>query len=322
MYSLVTTEVQMKKLFLAAGLVLSALLLFSCATTKKSDSENPANATDINEEIPFVSKPCTDNEIINVYQSGKILKKYDELPPSFEDAIVFECESEYYYNNQTNTSVYELIYIGVKAFDGIDGSLEKSTPFATSTAEELKLICRSKTLDKYLVSTSTILPKKYNGYYYFLPGMLLNTTMKYLDFASIEEFSYDWLYHHTVEEDPDDPDWAPGASFVRWNAYIKAELTAYPELLQETVGYSGVPMESSTKIEYKGIPFELYFQPGFKQYLENECKPGDQIYFYVYVDSCNYFTKSYTAYVRDFSIQSPEQIIEERLQIIKERVDP
>ena len=311
----------MKKLFLAAGLVLSALLLFSCATTKKSDTEKPAATTDIEEELPFVSKLCTDNEIINTYQSGKIKKNYDELPSSFEDTVVFECESEYYYNNQTNTSVYELIYIGIKPFADIDGALENNTPFATSTAEELKLICRSKILDKYLISTSNSIPKKYNGYYYYMPGMLLNTTMKYLDFASIEEFSYDWLYHHTIEEDPNDPDWAPGASFVRWNAYIKAELTAYPELLEGSFNYSGVPMESFTKIEYKGIPFELYFQPGFKQYLEEECKPGDQIYFYVFVDSCNFFTKSYKAYVRDFSTVSPEEIIEERIQIIKERVE-
>ncbi len=311
----------MKKLFLAAGFVLSALLLFSCATTKKSDSENTATATEIDEEYPFVSKLCTDNETINTYQSGKIIKNYDELPPSFEDAIVFECESEYYYNNQIETTVYELIYIGVKAFDGIEGSLENHIPFATSTEEELKLICRSKILDKYLISTSTRIPKKYDGYYYYQPGMLLNTTMKYLDFASIEEFSYEWLYHHTIEEDPNDPDWAPGASFVRWNAYIKAELTAYPELLEKSFNYSGVPMESSTTIEYKGIPFELYFQPGFKQYLEDECKPGDQIYFYAYVDSCNFFTKSYRAYVRDFSTVSPEEIIEERIKMIQDRIE-
>ena len=198
----VATEVQMKKHFIAAGLVLSALLLFSCATTK-TVAEKQAAPANIEEELPFVSKTCTDNEIINTYQSGKIKNNYDELPPSFEDAVVFECESEYYYNNQTNTSVYELIYIGVKTFDGIEGSLENNTPFATSTAEELKLICRSKLLDKYLISTSNVIPKKFNGYYYYMPGMLLNTTMKYLDFASIEEYSYDWLYHHTVDEDPD-----------------------------------------------------------------------------------------------------------------------
>ena len=67
---LVTTEVQMKKSFLAAGFVLSALLLFSCATTKKSETKIPASAssTDIAQELPFVSKPCIDNEIINTYQ--------------------------------------------------------------------------------------------------------------------------------------------------------------------------------------------------------------------------------------------------------------
>ena len=321
--SLVITEVQMKKLYRAAGILLSALLLFSCATTKNTDSKNPADAADTDEEYPFVSKLCTDNEIINTYHGGKILKTYDELPPSFKDTIVFECQSEYYYNNKTETSVYELIYIGVKAFDSINIAepLGKNTPFANSTTEELKLICRSKNLDRYLISISNVIPKKYDGYYYYMPGMLLNTTMKYLDFASIEEFSYEWLYHHTVEEDPDDPDWAPGASFVNWNACIKAELPSYPELLEKPFSYSGVPQESTTTIIYKGIPFELYFQPGFKQYLEDECKPGDQIYFYVYVDSCNFFSKSYTAFVRDFSIASPEEIIDERIQMVKERME-
>lgn len=311
----------MKKSFLAAGLVCSALLLFSCATTQKAKTTSPDDNINLDEELPFVSKPCTDNEIINVYQSGKIKGKYDALPPTFKDAIVFECESEYYYNNKTNISVFEMIYVGVQVLDGINTSepLESGTQFAKSTAAKLKIICRTKDIDAYLVSSSNTLPKKYKGYYYYLPGMLLNTTMKYLEFASIEEYSYEWLYHHTVEEDPDDPHWAPGASFVRWNAYIKAELPAYPQLLEKPFNYSGVPMESSTVIEYKGIPFELYFQPGFKQYLEEECKPGDQVYFYVFVDSCNYFSKSYTAYVRDFSTVSPEEIIEERIQMIKER---
>ena len=309
----------MKKLFLAAGLLLSALLLFSCATTKNTDAASPEES--FPEDLPFVSKPCRDSEIINVYQSGKILEHYAQLPASFTDAIVFECQTEYYYDNQTCTCVYELIYLGVQLLEDIKigEPLENNTPFAKSTAEELKIICRTKELDKYLVSSSNMLPKKYKGHYYYLPGMLLNTTMKYLDFASIEEFGYEWLYHHTVEEDPDDPDWAPGASFVRWNAYIKAELTSYPVLLEKSFSFSGVPMESSTTIEYKGITFELFFQPGFKQYLENECKPGDQIYFYVFVDSCNYFSKSYRAFVRDFSTVSPEEIVEERIQMIKEK---
>ncbi len=311
----------MKKLYRAAGILLSALLLFSCATTKKTGTSAADQAANLDDELPFVSKPCVDNETINVYQSGKILQKYDALPASFTDAVVFECQSEYYYKNQTNTSVYELIYLGVELLDNLNISepLEQNTPFAKSSAEKLRLICRTKNLDTYLVSTSTAIPKKYKGYYYYMPGMLLNTTMKYLDFASIEEFSYEWLYHHTVEEDPADPDWAPGASSVRWNAYIKTALPSYPQLLEKPFSYSGVPMESSTVIEYKGIPFEFYFQPGFKQYLEDECKPGDQVYFYVFVDSCNYFSKSYTAYVRDFSTVSPEEIIEERIKMIKER---
>ena len=311
----------MKKIFLAVSLVLSALLLFSCATTQKAAAVKSDDTTNLDDELPFVSKPCVDDEIINVYQSGKIKAKYDELPPTFTDAVVFECETEYYYDSKTNTSVYELIYIGVQTLDDINTAepLERGTQFAKSTAEELKVICRTKELDKYLVSSSNMLPKKYNGHYYYLPGMLLNTTMKYLDFASIEEFEYEWLYHHTVDEDPADPDWAPGASFVRWNAYIKTELPSYPQLLEKPFSYSGVPMESSTVIEYNGIPFELYFQPGFKQYLEDECKPGDQIYFYVFVDSCNFFSKTYTAYVRNFSTVSPKEIIDERIQLIKDR---
>lgn len=312
----------MKKLYKAAGVLLSALLLFSCATTKKTEKAGPDEGTNLDDELPFVSKPCVDNETINVYLSGKILEKYDELPASFTDAVVFECQSDYYYKNQTNTSVYEVIYLGVELFDNINIAepLEQNTPFAKSTAEELKIICRTKSLDKYLVSTSTAIPVKYKDYYYYMPGMLLNTTMKFLDFASIEEFGYEWLYHHTVDEDPDDPEWAAGASFVKWNAYIKTELVSYPQLLEKPFSYTGVPMESSTVIEYKGIPFELYFQPGFKQYLEDECKIGDQIYFYVYVNSCNFFSKSYTAYVRDFSIVSPEEIIDDRIRIVEERL--
>ena len=307
----------MKKTLFTLSILLSMFLCFSCATTKKNSAEK--NIEEDN-AFPFVTKPCEDNEIIVAYRSGKILSKYDPVPSSFNDVIVFECESEYYMNKKTNTSVYELIYVGVAPLENLDKNIEQSTEIAKSTAPELKLVCRSKNLDEYLVSCSTTLPKKYNGYYYFLPGMLLNNTMKFLDFADIEEFQYEWLYHHTVDEDPDDPEWAPGTSFVSWNAYMNTPLPAYPELLEKPFYYSGIPMESYTKINYNGIDFELYFQPGFKTYLEEECKPGDPIYLYLYVEACNFFTKSYTAFVRDFSLKSPEEIIEERMQIIKEKL--
>ena len=297
--------------------------LLSCKSRKSNTEERNIDKENISEEIkfPFVTKQCVDNEIISTYLKGKLLTKYDELPSQFNDPLVFECESNYYYNNEKRTSTYQLIYVGTKILENPNPNFDTNIEFAQATTNELKLICRSKELDKYLISCSTALPQEYNGYFYFLPGMLLNTTMKYLHFVDIHEYDYKWLYHHTVDEDQNDPDWAPGFSKVFWDIYINTELTSYPEILDTPIIHNGIQHERRTEIIYDGIKFELFFQPNFKKYLEEECKIGDKIYYYLNVEGCNFFTKSYSAYVRDFSIKSPEEIIDERINLIKEQLN-
>ena len=293
------------------------LLLFvfvSCKTVEPVEIIEEEKTPD----FAFASFECTSGEVIKTLLSGKVLTEYDVLPVEFIDPIVFECETDFYYNKERQTSTYQFIYIGASLLNVSTKDFDSNVDFATATGNEVNLICRTKELDKYLVSCSPAIPKKYNGYYYYLPGMLLNNTMKFLNYADIKEYDYKGLYNHTVEPDSNDPDWFPGFSYVRWNVYMNAELTSYPELLEKPFSYFNVPQESKTEIMYDDIKFELYFQPGFKKYLEDECKLGDKIYFYLSVEGCNYFSKSYIAYVRDFSVTSPEEVIEERINVIKD----
>ena len=293
------------------------LLLFvfvSCKTVEPVESVEEEKSVD----FAYASFECTTGEVVKTLLGGKVLSEYDPLPVEFIDPIVFECEANFYYNKERQTSTYQFIYIGARLLNDVSETIDANVEFATATGNKINLICRTKDLDKYLISCSTAMPKKYNGYYYYLPGMLLNNTMKFLNFVDIKEYDYKWLYNHTIEPDSNDPSWIPGFSYVRWNVYMDAELASYPELLEKTVYYYNVPQESKTEIMYDGIKFELYFQPGFKKYLEDECKLGDKIYFYLSVEGCNYYSKSYIAYVRDFSVISPEEVIEERINVIKD----
>lgn len=292
-------------------LFLLTLIVVSCQTVRPVEQEEIP-------EFDFATLNCNRGEVIKTLLKGKILKSYDALPPEFIDPIVFQCESNFYYNSEVQTSTYQFIYIGASLLDDFSEDLSSKVDFARTTEDGVKLICRTKELDTYLVSCSTAIPKKYDGYYYYLPGMLLNNTMKFLNFYNISEYDYKGIFNHTIEPDPKDPSWIPGFSYVNWNVCMNAQLTSYPELLDKTFYYGNVPLESKAEITYDGIKFELYFQPGFKKYLEDECKLGDDVYFYAFVEGCGYYTKSYRAYVRDFSVISPEEIIEERLNLIKD----
>lgn len=302
----------MKKCSLLQVLAVFCLISVPCFAGKNNEK------TDV--QYPYLSRECADGEIIKTYAKGKILKKFDKVPSEFPHAVVFECEEEYYLNKEVRTSVYQLVYSGVKKNNKVSEVLDLNAEFGTAADKELKLICRSKNLDEYLISCSTALPVEYNGYYYFLPGMLLNTTMKYLDFMDIHEYDFKELYDHTVIES-DEEGWTPGASFVRWNVYLSAPLENYPLVLSNPEYYANVQLESYLDIEYEGVKIKMYFQPGFKQFLEDECKIGDTVYYYLLIDTVDFFSKSYTAYVRDFSVISPDEIIEGRLNIIKQELN-
>ena len=67
-------------------------------------------------------------------------------------------------------------------------------------------------------------------------------------------------------------------------------------------------------INFDGLPFHLVFYKGFEDYLKKEYKLGDDIYLYlVFLFGSN--DKQYY-YVRDFSLKSPEQQFNDKLEII------
>lgn len=117
-----------------------------------------------------------------------------------------------------------------------------------------------------------------------------------------------------------DEDWIPGVSIFYWKLLMETELSAYPKKLTKASSFRGVGIESSMEIEYEGMKFSLGFQKGFLDYLLDEYTLGDKIYLYIDVDSVDAFSKTFNCYVRDFSLISPTEIIQQRIDIVKERV--
>ena len=105
---------------------------------------------------------------------------------------------------------------------------------------------------------------------------------------------------------------------------VKSQLDKYPEkiitenstdILLRQQYYSFCETELTTVFD--GLDFHLYFYPGYRDFLLNEYVLGEDIYLYLSF----FFSKDGDLhfYVREFSIESPEEIYNTLLKMIEEK---
>ncbi|MCQ2591045.1 MAG: hypothetical protein MJ179_11525 [Treponema sp.] len=271
-------------------------------------------------DFPWGGKRCEKNSSITSDYSGKVVKSPEKLPSLMKNSVVVEINKTYFFENEDRTSTYEMIYFDVKQTAKKGAEISSGDELGKAMNDVVYIIVRSKTIDPYLVSVNSILPVKVNGFYYWFPGMLANDTMKYLDYSPLDLEGVKWMYNHTTNPDSD-PDWTPGYSSFRWQILMETSLKSYPKKLKENaMSKYGVPIESELTVEYEGMQFSLAFQPQFLDYLKEEYKLKDKIYLYLVVDGIGAFDKTFSCYVRDFSLISPTEIVKRNMNTIKERL--
>lgn len=270
-------------------------------------------------DFPYGGKYTNPGAVIAADVTGTVVKSPKKLPDALKNSGVIKVTDEYYYEGKKCTSEYELIYFNMNVTAKKGAEIKSGEELGTATEDTIKILARTTTIDPYLVSVSNTLPVKVNGYYYYFPGMLTNNTMKYLIYEPLNLDNVKWMYEHTTNPESDE-DWTPGVSIFYWKLLMETELSAYPKKLTKASSFRGVGIESSMEIEYEGMKFSLGFQEGFLDYLLDEYKLGDKIYLYIDVDSVDAFSKTFNCYVRDFSLISPTEIIQQRIDIVKERV--
>lgn len=266
-------------------------------------------------------KAVMGGDVVSDYE-GVVVKSPKKLPDECKDCCVLETSTPYYFDGKECTSKYQVIYYDITQTAKKGEKIQKGDKLGTANTSIAKIIVRSTELDPYLVSVSNVMPVQYEGYFYFYPGMLLYTTMKYLIYEPVNIDNVKWMYDHTTNPNTTtDDDWAPGLSVFNWKILVETTLSEYPSILNEEVYFENILFESQMIIEYEGMKFSLGFYKGFRDYLLDEYKLGDKIYLYLDIDSIDAFDKTFNCYVRDFSLESPTEIVKKDIKLIKEELN-
>ena len=244
--------------------------------------------------------------IITSYGDGIRLFNYPELPSEFSDAIVLLTEKEYYYKGKKEKVQFEVIYSGITGDDSIT-EYQQNDILGEATGTEVKMCVRSKELNPYLVACDSATPDQYNGYWYYFPGMYSSTEMKWLSYEPVNYDSFKLAYEQ-INYGHDSP--LMMTKFYWWTL-LETKLDAYPV----PVIYNNVEMYDQTII-LNEFRLKLTYPKGFLDYLHDEYKIGNTIYLYLQITEFNGFTKEFSCYVRDFSLESPEDIVQERIDNI------
>jgi len=231
---------------------------------------------------------------VNSVGAGRLKQSFDALSEDFSAPVVFDVEHEYYYKGETLNCRFELIYEGIGGTPA-EPEVSQNDIIGNALGERVSLCARSKELDPYLISCSYHPPQEKDGYWYYFPGMYISTEMKFLSFQPADYGAFKSMYDHATTGEE-----ALGMTLFNWWSLVETRLDEYPVQGEQT-------------ILFEDIPLHLEYQKGFPEYLLDEYVLGDPIYLYLQIRGISGFSKEYNCYVRDFSLEPPEEIIRKRL---------
>ncbi len=320
----------MKKIVYLPALLASCLFVFaSCATTGGVEVPNVVPTLPLADGIDFPAPSLRSSvgDAFPAYVSGTVISTYDQLPPVdlFQDPVVTVCSLDYYFNGESLTSEYELIYTGLTTVH-TEGPVSHGDDLGIAIRDQVYVIVRTKELHPYFVCSSPMHPVEYNGYWYFYPVPLDSRLPKWLNYAPADYEAFRWMYNHTCEPDSEEADegWFPGMSYFNWSMYLTTALSQYPDSIEGYAVSQGVKVEYEQVIDWNGFNLHLYYQPGFLGYLQDEYTLGKPIVLYLNIDSISFFEKEFNCYVRDFAFETPEEMTErltKQLQAVRNAAD-
>lgn len=321
-----------RKSLLIAGLLSAAILLSGCATTgaKEPQITNIANQApvqtytllDFYSYVPPVESEkltcvgvlsTTPGQNVTAMVSGSTpVVNPAPVPASLGKTTVTSLRRKYYYDGQIREITFEIIYSNIEPKYYAEYSVIMSNDvIGTACGDSAGVVLRSERLEPYLISISNAKPDYMGGLWYYYPGIMDSSEVKWLDFTPPNEKELKELYEHATEVYNE----TLGATFgFLFQDLYETTLPVYPFLQDNGSSVLG--------IDYFGCHMLLYFQPGFYEYLQNEYTLGDKIYLLLQISEFTQGpeegTLAYFGYVRDYSLRSPTEGVFNKFTLIKE----
>ena len=259
------------------------------------------------------------------------------IPKVFgSDCIVIDFQFDYKYKNEKKNVTYQLIISGVKSYYKAGEKIAYERVLGKATDKQKLVNVRCKNFDPYLASIASVKPVVKDGWYYFGISIFMSNSFKVLDYPLAEnkkfivEFpdypeSLEELYKNTSEPGPDGKKIELDL-FSFFNICLKTKLNSYPvpvkqfsasdkfsEALVQKKYFSGCTHIIETTFD--SLPVRFYFQDKYYDYLKEEYKTGDDIY--LYCTAVCILKDQIVFYVRDFTLESPDEYVEKRIKELK-----
>lgn len=335
----------MKKLLILLSAVL-CLALAGCASTGNQSAKKGKEPPKF-ESFPYSTYNVkAGEEVVSPVNCGYIFygktqfvyEDWDySIPEEFGDkTLVVIFGYSYYYNGQKEEVYYEMLFRNIDLKPELRDMpvfsyIKAGDVIGTASADNPEITIRTENgLDPNLLLDSNVAPVDVGDYTYFSAATLTSTSPKYLSFQPVssrkDEIEF-WDYPESLEsltnkslETQDGK--ATFQSFPNFGILVKTQLSAYPEPIHTTSStdlllrnqfYS--QCETELTFEFDGLPFHIVFQPKFLDYLKDEYKLGDDIY--LFLNGLYSSNGVLTLYVREFSILSPEELYENKVESLK-----
>jgi len=242
----------------------------------------------------------------------------------FDNRLVIQIKMEYVlYGEKREATYYVLIYDFNKSVsDGmivepgdILGHVERSNP---------RTLVFSETLDPYLVINSNRPPVYYAGYFWFNPSFLsASGNARWMSFDPVDNIHSELaaMADHLTEN-------VSGLALYDQRVRFKTKLSEYPREISNEERKSVSVYENLvyrrngllthvTEINGGGYGFLLCWQHGFNEYLQKANALNKDIWLYGVMVTYDVWEKKGYVFLRDFTLESVEEIYEERLKELK-----
>lgn len=238
------------------------------------------------------------------------------------------CQESYYLEGKLKSIKYLVWIVGIQNCTAGD-EVKEGENLGLVTAQS-KLTSVFPSLEDFPVRLTQSYPKKNKDFYFFTPNWLVATSTNFLSFRQVDSFEsavLEFFKRWQKESEEGQPATSTIHYYPEYDRIrAKIKLDSYPVEAQR------IPALNLTELTFykpglfvfensltSSAPYQpiLYWQKGFLEYLQKEYTLGQEIYIYCSLYALDHANKKVIVCVRDFSLETDEEKIKQRLADFK-----
>ena len=245
--------------------------------------------------------------------------------------VAVEVSLSYYYEG-TRTAVFEYVFGGMKSVSVGPGDQVSVSQHLGLASPDSYMTARCGSLDPYMVRMTASPPYKYKGLWYYSPDWAMAGRTAWLSFRPVPSFKYTMMDYYNRLIAGGEP--AEGVTLRSLPSLdrirAKVVLSGYPEPAERTEAVRLLEDEffGGNRIYVFKTVFDddringyapvILWQHDFDKYLASEYEPGSELFIYGTICAIDHENREILIGVRDFSLQSDEEIVDGRISELGE----